>query len=199
MKEIIKWYHPLDGLLCLWKPGNIKNTYNIVLGERRKGRKMRGFCSRPCKTCAWYRPGAKRSDGWERGRNADSQTHCELFSPLCLPSWIVWELLKWKGIIIFFKYDVYSTFLKRFYLLISDRGEGRERNIHVWLPLACPPLGTWPGSQPRHVPQLGIEPATLWFSGWCSIHRATQARAAVQQYIFKRHLLIKSFSSSLPG
>ena len=37
---------------------------------------------------------------------------------------------------------------------------------------------TWgPGPQPRHVPWLGIEPATLWFAGWHSIHWATPARA----------------------
>ena len=34
-----------------------------------------------------------------------------------------------------------------------------------------------PGPQPRHVPWLGIEPATLWFSGRPSIHWATPARA----------------------
>ena len=34
-----------------------------------------------------------------------------------------------------------------------------------------------PGLQPRHVPQLGIEQATLWFTGWCSIHCTTPARA----------------------
>ena len=44
-------------------------------------------------------------------------------------------------------------FLKRFYLFIFilERGrEGereRERNINVWLPLACPLLGTWPATQ----------------------------------------------------
>ena len=41
-------------------------------------------------------------------------------------------------------------------------GEGkdkeRERNISVCLPLARPQLGG-PGSQPRHVPWLGIKPA----------------------------------------
>ena len=30
--------------------------------------------------------------------------------------------------------------------------------------------------QPRHVPWLGIEPATLWFTGQLSIHWATPAR-----------------------
>ena len=43
------------------------------------------------------------------------------------------------------------SFLKRFYLFIFREGEGkekeRERNINVWLPLACPLLGTWPATQ----------------------------------------------------
>ena len=38
-----------------------------------------------------------------------------------------------------------------FFLSFLDRGEGREkekeRNINVWLPLACPLLGTWPETQ----------------------------------------------------
>ena len=42
-------------------------------------------------------------------------------------------------------------FFKRFYYLFLERGEGREkdreRNINVWLPLACPLLGTWPATQ----------------------------------------------------
>ena len=33
------------------------------------------------------------------------------------------------------------------------------------------------GLHPRHVPWLGIEPVTLWFTGWHSIHWATPARA----------------------
>ena len=42
--------------------------------------------------------------------------------------------------------------LKNIYILfISERGEERgkerERNINVWLPLTCPPLGTWPATQ----------------------------------------------------
>ena len=39
---------------------------------------------------------------------------------------------------------------KKIYLFIF-RGEGREketeRNVNVWLPLAHPPLGTWPTAQ----------------------------------------------------
>ena len=35
-----------------------------------------------------------------------------------------------------------------------------------------------PGLQPRHVSWLGIELATLWFTGWHSVHWATPARAS---------------------
>ena len=42
-------------------------------------------------------------------------------------------------------------FKKDFMYLFLDSGEGtekeRERNINVWLPLACPLLGTWPTTQ----------------------------------------------------
>ena len=72
-------------------------------------------------------------------------------------------------------------FKKDFIYLFLDRGEGkekeRERNINVWSSLMGPPLETKPGLQPRHVPWLGIEPMTLWLTGWHSIHWATTARA----------------------
>ena len=71
--------------------------------------------------------------------------------------------------------NIYIFFLKNIYLFILDREEGREGNIIVWLPLICPLLGTLP--QPRHMPWLGIKPATLWFTGQRSIHWATPARA----------------------
>ena len=42
------------------------------------------------------------------------------------------------------------SFFNLIYLFL-ERGEGREkereRNINVWLPLACPLLGTWPATQ----------------------------------------------------
>ena len=41
-------------------------------------------------------------------------------------------------------------FFKRFYLFVLERRKEekeRERNINVWLPLAHPPLGTWPATQ----------------------------------------------------
>ena len=46
--------------------------------------------------------------------------------------------------------------------------------MSCWL-LCTPYCG--PVLQPRHVPWLGIEITTLWFTGWHSIHWATPARA----------------------
>ena len=65
---------------------------------------------------------------------------------------------------------IFSFFL--IYLFL-ERGEGkekeRERNINVCGCLSCT-LKQGPGLQPRHVPQLGIEPVTLWFAGLRSVH-----------------------------
>ena len=62
-------------------------------------------------------------------------------------------------LIFFFKGHIY---------LFLERGEGREkereRNTSVWLSLMWPPLG--PGPQPSHMPWLGIELVTLWFTVW---------------------------------
>ena len=47
--------------------------------------------------------------------------------------------------------DLHFYFCKDFIYLFLERGERREKerekNIHVWLPLMCPPLGTWPATQ----------------------------------------------------
>ena len=44
-----------------------------------------------------------------------------------------------------------NVFIKRFFLFIFIGREGREKesegNINVWLPLAYPPLGSWPATQ----------------------------------------------------
>ena len=44
----------------------------------------------------------------------------------------------------------WSFFKMIVFILFLDRGEGsekgRERNINVWMPLACPLLGTWPAT-----------------------------------------------------
>ena len=70
----------------------------------------------------------------------------------------------------------------KFYLFL-ERWERKEkkRNINVWLPLIHPYWGRV--LQPKHVPWLGIELVTLWFTGQHLIHRATPARAST--LIFK--------------
>ena len=80
-------------------------------------------------------------------------------------------------------YYVFSLLFKDCIYLFLEREEGREkeeRNINVWLLLMHPHWG--PGLQPRHVPWLGIEPMTLWFAGWHSIHWATPARLFVNLF-----------------
>ena len=48
-------------------------------------------------------------------------------------------------------FEVLKVFKKYFIYLFLESGEGkekeRERNINLWLPLKCPPLGTWPATQ----------------------------------------------------
>ena len=66
----------------------------------------------------------------------------------------------------------FFVFFLRFYLFNSrERGregeKGRETSMCGYL-LRAPYWG--PGPQPRHVPSLGIEPATLWCAGPRSIH-----------------------------
>ena len=83
-------------------------------------------------------------------------------------------------------------FFKDFIYLFLERGKGKERekegNISVRLPLGA--LSWGPGLQPRHVPLLGIDLATLWFIGLNSIYWATPARALF-------HLWFYLFGSSL--
>ena len=45
----------------------------------------------------------------------------------------------------FFLLVFFFFFLRK--TLFLDRGEGRERNINVWLPLVRPLLETWPATQ----------------------------------------------------
>ena len=84
---------------------------------------------------------------------------------------------------------------KDFSYLFLERGEGREkereRNIMRGR-LSCGPH--WgPGLQPRHVPWLRIEPVTLLFAHWPSIHWATPARAP---YCFNPWTLHELFSAT---
>ena len=68
----------------------------------------------------------------------------------------------------------------------GGRRRGRETSVCGSLSHA-PHWG--PGPQPSHVPQLGIEPVTLWFSGLHSNHWATPASAG--------SLFLKHFAGSL--
>ena len=75
-------------------------------------------------------------------------------------------------------YCLFYFFLRFFIYVFLERRELREkkRKISMSACLSCAPY--WgPGLQPRHVPWLRIEPVTLWFAGWHSIHWATPARA----------------------
>ena len=58
---------------------------------------------------------------------------------------------------------------------MKGREEEREKPLCVVASHTRPLLG--PGLQPRPVPWQGMEPMTLWFTGWHSIHWATPARA----------------------
>ena len=71
--------------------------------------------------------------------------------------------------------------------LFLERGEVREkerkRNINVWLCLACPPLGTWPATQPCALT-----------GNWTSdplVHRLTFNLAGAKWALFKLALLFK--------
>ena len=56
-----------------------------------------------------------------------------------------------------------SLFLKKdFVCSVLERGEEGERNVVV----SHMPSTGGPGRQPRHVPGLGIELATLWFTAY---------------------------------
>ena len=83
-------------------------------------------------------------------------------------------------------------FFKDFIYLFLERGEERERNIDVWLPLVSQPH-RGPSPQPRHVPRPGIKPATLWFTGRHSVHWATPAWAVQHLFPFSSSKAIGRF------
>ena len=69
-----------------------------------------------------------------------------------------------------------KIFFLRFYLFL-ERGEGRKRGRETSVYDCLLHTPYWRlGPQPRHVPWLGVEAATLWFTGWHSTHWATPAR-----------------------
>ena len=100
-----------------------------------------------------------------------------------------WELINnqqiWHTFFsLYFKLTIF--FLKNFLYLFLERGErGRKKRREissVWLPLMAPQLGTWPTTQACAL--TGNWTCNLWFTGWCSIHWATPARAQTL-YILK--------------
>ena len=67
------------------------------------------------------------------------------------------------------------TFFKKKRLFIFREGKGGRETSMCGCLSSAPYWG--PGRQPRHVPWLGIELATLWLAGCHSIHWATPDRA----------------------
>ena len=77
-----------------------------------------------------------------------------------------------------YRYVGKCSFILKIYLFIfrewkGGRKRGGETSMCSCL-LITPYWG--PGPKPRHVSWLGIQPATLWFTGQCSTHWATPAR-----------------------
>ena len=83
-----------------------------------------------------------------------------------------------RGAFFFFFFKIFID-LFLFYLFL-ERGEGRKRNINVWLPLKCPLLGTWPATQ---VYALAGNRTLKPLVHRHSIHGATPARAYL--FIFR--------------
>ena len=83
--------------------------------------------------------------------------------------------------------QIFFSVKKKIYFYREGKGgRKRGRNIDMWetliMDLGCPSHAPnrGPGPQPRHVPWLGIKPATFWFTGRHSIHWATPARALMK-------------------
>ena len=63
------------------------------------------------------------------------------------------------------------SFFKDLFIYFLERGQGREKEEkhQCVVPSHTPPTGDL-FHNPGMCPRLGIEPMTLWFSGWHSIH-----------------------------
>ena len=75
-------------------------------------------------------------------------------------------------------YPTLPFLFKKYFIYFWIEGKGRTkrgREISTCDCLLCT-LYWGPGPQTRHVPWLGIKPATLWFVGQHSVHWATPAR-----------------------
>ena len=102
----------------------------------------------------------------------------------CQESFLIWEFFadSWCPRL-FTTFQIWLLILTSLsqILFFPERGEGREKGRETSIcdsPSCAPNQG--PSLQPRHVPQMGTEPATPWFTGRHPIHWATPARAASQ-------------------
>ena len=88
----------------------------------------------------------------------------------------------------------YTFLFKDFIYLFLERGKGGRNRGRETSMCGCfsHTLNWGPGPQPRHVPWLGIEPATLWFAGRHSIHWAAPARTKIL-YFLKKHFIYLFF------
>ena len=85
------------------------------------------------------------------------------------------------------------VFLKRFYLFIfRQRGRKRERKYQCMVASCAPPTGDL-AHNPGVYSRMGMELATLWFTGWLLIHWATPARTLLFLF-FSCKLAVVTFS-----
>ena len=69
-------------------------------------------------------------------------------------------------------------FKKDFTYLFLEREGGREKERETSMCDCVSRTPYWgPGPRSKHVPWLEIEPGTIWFTGWRSIHWAIPVRA----------------------
>ena len=84
---------------------------------------------------------------------------------------------------------IFFLFKDSIYLFLEGKEGEREGEKHQCVGASCM-LPHWgPGPQLRHVPCLGVKPATLWFSGRCLIHQATPARAEIFIFLMEQIFL----------
>ena len=77
-------------------------------------------------------------------------SHYSGFLKLLEDSWKQFDPLNWTS----FSFFIIFFYFKDFFLERRERREKeREKNINVWLPLALPPLGTWPTTQAHALDQ----------------------------------------------
>ena len=103
------------------------------------------------------------------------------------------------SLLVIYRYMEAREFLKTIFIylfIFRARGKGRRKRGRETSMCSCLLRAShWrPGLQPRHVPRLGIEPATLWFTHWHSIHWTTPAGAVSFMFNFIQRplLLVKS-------